>query len=128
MEYVRGTETILLVEDEEPLRKVFIELLSHLGYRVLPAANGKEAVALSDEHRGKIHVLMTDVVMPELAGPELAQQLTAKRPDMKVIFISGYPVGCSLAPDGILKPDTVLVHKPFTMRAMSAKIRELLDN
>jgi two-component system, cell cycle sensor histidine kinase and response regulator CckA len=125
LDYCRGSETILLVEDEEPLRKLCTEFLEQLGYRMLTASNAKEAVALVEGYSGKIDLLITDVVMPGLPGPELAEALLALRPDLKVIFISGYAVG-SLAPNGILKPGTVLVNKPFTIRALTAKLREVL--
>ena len=125
MDYSRGSETILLVEDEEPLRKLCTEFLEQLGYRMLTASNAKEAVALVEGYSGKIDLLITDVVMPGLPGPDLAQALLALRPDLKVIFISGYAAG-SLAPNGILKPGTVLVNKPFTIRALTAKLREVL--
>jgi two-component system, cell cycle sensor histidine kinase and response regulator CckA len=125
LDYCRGSETILLVEDEEPLRKLCTEFLEQLGYRMLTASNAKEAVALVEGYSGKIDLLITDVVMPGLPGPELAEALLALRPDLKVIFISGYAEG-SLAPNGILKPGTVLVNKPFTIRALTAKLREVL--
>jgi two-component system, cell cycle sensor histidine kinase and response regulator CckA len=125
LDYSRGSETILLVEDEEPLRKLCTEFLEQLGYRMLAASNAKEAVALVEGYSGKIDLLITDVVMPGLPGPELAEALLALRPDLKVIFISGYAEG-SLAPNGILKPGTVLVNKPFTIRALTAKLREVL--
>ena len=125
MDYSRGSETILLVEDEEPLRKLCTEFLEQLGYRMLAASNAKEAIALVEGYSGKIDLLITDVVMPGLPGPELAEALLALRPDLKVIFISGYAEG-SLAPNGILKPGTVLVNKPFTIRALTAKLREVL--
>jgi two-component system, cell cycle sensor histidine kinase and response regulator CckA len=125
LDYSRGSETILLVEDEEPLRKLCTEFLEQLGYRMLAASNAKEAVALVEGYSGKIDLLITDVVMPGLPGPELADALLALRPDLKVIFISGYAEG-SLAPNGILKPGTVLVNKPFTIRALTAKLREVL--
>ncbi|HSM85804.1 MAG TPA: response regulator, partial [Candidatus Limnocylindrales bacterium] len=88
-----------------------VELLVQLGYNVLSAAGGKDALAMAREYQGTIDVLLTDVLMPELNGPELAETLRATRPDMKVIFISGYAQG-ALAPAGILKPGTVLVNKP----------------
>jgi len=125
LDYSRGSETILLVEDEEPLRKLCTEFLEQLGYRMLGASNAKEAIALVEGYSGKIDLLITDVVMPGLPGPELAEALLALRPDLKVIFISGYAEG-SLAPNGILKPGTVLVNKPFTIRALTAKLREVL--
>ena len=92
---------------------------------MLSAANGKEALTLVEGYPDKIHLLITDVLMPELPGPELATALVAMRPDIKVIFISGYSDG-SLATNGVLKPGTVLVHKPFTIRALTAKLREVL--
>lgn len=126
MEYKTGTETILVVEDEEPLRKVVVELLSQLGYQVLSAANGKEALRLAADSRQQIHLLLTDVLMPEISGPELARRLKVQRPSLKVVFISGYDDG-SLAPDGVLPPEVVLVHKPFTVKALSGRLREVLD-
>lgn len=127
MEYSRGTETILLVEDEEPLRKVIIELLTQIGYKVLSAANGRDAMRVATVYPEKIHLLITDVIMPETSGPELAKALCAARSDLKVIYISGYTDG-SLAPEGVLRPGTVLVHKPFSVRVLSAKMREVLDS
>ena len=125
--YYRGTETILVVDDEESLRTVVVDLLSQLGYQILSAANGPEALKLAAGYSGKIDLLLTDVVMDGLPGPELAERLLQSRPEMKVIFISGFADG-SLAPDGVLKPGTVLVQKPFTIRVLSAKLREVLDN
>ncbi len=125
MDYSRGSETILLVEDEEPLRRLCSEFLEQLGYHMLSAPNGKEALALVNAYTGKIDLLITDVLMPELPGPELAKALLAIRPELKVMFISGYSDG-SLAPNGVLKPGTVLVHKPFTIKALTAKLREVL--
>ena len=93
---------------------------------MLSAAGGPEALALAQAHSGKIDVLVTDVVMDPLAGPALAEKLLHVRPEMKVIFISGY--ADALAPDGILKPGTVLLNKPFTIRLLSAKVREVLGN
>jgi DNA-binding NtrC family response regulator len=126
LSYYRGTETILLVDDEESLRNVVVDILSQLGYRMLSAASGPEALALAQEYSGKIDLLVTDVVMDPLPGPALAEQLASIRPEMKVIFISGY--ADSLAPDGVLRPGTVLVNKPFTIKILSAKLREVLEN
>ncbi len=126
MTYHRGTETILLVDDEESLRTVVVDLLRQLGYQVLSAGSGKEAITLAEAHPGKIDMLVTDVIMDELPGPELADLLLAVRPDIKVIFISGYTEG-ALSPDGVLKPGTILVQKPFTIKILSAKVREVLD-
>lgn len=115
------------MDDEESLRSVVVDLLSQLGYRILSAAGGHEALALAAEYPGRIDLLLTDVVMDPLPGPALAESLVRTRPDMKVIFISGY-ANASLAPDGILQPGTVLVNKPFTMKILSAKLREVLES
>ena len=125
LDYYRGTETILVVDDEESLRIVIVDLLNQLGYRTLSAACGNDAVKLAKEYPGKIDLLLTDVMMHPLPGPELAETLMRLRPEMKVIYISGY-ANPSLAPDGVLKPGTVLVNKPFTMKILSAKLREVL--
>jgi CheY-like chemotaxis protein len=127
LDYHRGTETILLVDDEESLRTVVVDLLSQLGYRVLSAAGGPDALQVAREYPGKIDLLLTDVVMDDLNGPELAEQLLKIRPGIKVIFISGY-ADSSLAPDGVLKPGTVLVQKPFSIKILSAKVREVLGS
>jgi DNA-binding NtrC family response regulator len=127
LEYDRGKETILVVDDEESLRTVIVDLLCHLGYCTLSAADGHEAMELAEGYAGKIDLLLTDVVMHPLPGPMLAEKLMRSRPEMKVIYISGY-ANASLAPDGVLKPGTVLVHKPFTMKILSAKLREVLEN
>jgi DNA-binding NtrC family response regulator len=127
LEYDRGKETILVVDDEESLRTVIVDLLGHLGYCTLSAANGQDAMELAQRYPGRIDLLLTDVVMQPLSGPMLAENLMRSRPEMKVIYISGY-ANASLAPDGILKPGTILVHKPFTMKILSAKLREVLED
>ncbi|HSK45694.1 MAG TPA: response regulator [Candidatus Binatia bacterium] len=127
MEYDCGKETILVVDDEDSLRTVVVDLLNHLGYSTLSAANAHDAMEVAEAYPGKIDLLLTDVVMHPLPGPVLAEKLMRSRPEMKVIFISGY-ANASLAPDGVLKPGTVLVHKPFTMKILSAKLREVLGN
>jgi DNA-binding NtrC family response regulator len=126
LDYHRGTETILVVDDEESLRVVVGDLLGQLGYNVLSASGGDEAMALAAGYSGKIDLLLSDVIMEPVPGPALAERLTAERPEMKVVFISGY-ADASLAPEGILKPGTVLVHKPFTIKILSAKLREVLE-
>jgi len=126
LDYHCGNETILVVDDEESLRTVIGDLLTQRGYNILSTANGPEALALAEKYPGKIDLLLTDVEMEPLSGPALAEALTRVRPEMKVVFISGYPA--TLAPDGTLKPGTVLVHKPFTMRILSAKLREVLES
>jgi two-component system, cell cycle sensor histidine kinase and response regulator CckA len=125
LDYHRGTETILVVDDEDSLRTVVVDLLGQLGYHTLSAGSGHEALELAAQYPGRIDLLLSDVVMDPLPGPVLAEQLTVSRPEMKVVFISGY-ADSSLAPDGILKPGTILVNKPFTIKILSAKLREVL--
>ena len=126
LDYHYGNETILVVDDEESLRTVIGDLLAQLGYNVLSTSNGPDALALAEEYPGKIDLLLTDVVMEPLSGPALAEALTRARPEMKVVFMSGY--AATLAPDGALKPGTILVHKPFTMKMLSARLREVLES
>jgi two-component system, cell cycle sensor histidine kinase and response regulator CckA len=122
LDYQRGNETILLVEDEELLRHVVVDMLGQLGYRVLGATNGKEALALAEKYSGKIDVLVTDVLLPELPGPQLANSLRSSRPNMRVIFVSG---GTDV--DEALAEKDPLLHKPFTIKMLSAKLREVLQ-
>lgn len=114
-------QTILLVEDEEPLRHIVIDLLTQLGYRVLGAANGTEALAMAERHPTGIDVLITDVLMPELAGPELAITLRSQRPNLGIIFVSGDTSADCSAVEG-----AAILQKPFTMKMLSTKLREVL--
>ncbi len=122
LDYKRGSETILLVEDEALLCQVVVEMLSHLGYNVLGAASGKEALALAREYAGKIDVLITDVLMPGLAGPLLADSLRSTRPGLKVIFVSG-----DAEAKDVLGTGDALLQKPFTLKMLSCKLREVLQ-
>lgn len=126
LSYQRGTETILLVDDEESLRTVVVDLLTQLGYHMLSAANGDQALKLAGQYRGKIDLLLTDVVMDGLPGPKLAETLRQERPEMKVIFISGFADG-SLGPDKLPPPNMMLVQKPFSIKLLSVKLREVLQ-
>ncbi len=120
-----GGETILVVEDEGPLREVTVRILDRNGYEVLAAANGPEALELASA-TGRIDLLLTDVVMPEMLGKELAERLTELRPELLVVYMSGYaqPV---LASNGSLDPDVRLIEKPFSAPALLAKVRKALD-
>lgn len=124
-DYKSGTETILFVEDLESLRHVIADSLEQLGYHVLSAGTGEEALAVAATYDGEIHLLLTDVIMPQMKGPELAQKLLVNRPRLKVIYVSGYAEGV-LAPHGVLEPGTVLLHKPFSIKILAAKLREVL--
>jgi CheY-like chemotaxis protein len=122
----RGNETILLVEDEAPLRKMLRESLSHAGYLVLEASDGVDALSKWEQQASSIDLLLTDVVMPLLNGRELAKHLTSVAPNMEVIYMSGYADDV-LAYHGTLAPGTVLIQKPFSPAGLLAKVREVLD-
>jgi CheY-like chemotaxis protein len=121
-----GTETILYVEDESVLRAVIADCLVQLGYQVLAASDGDHALALAAEHKAPIDLLLTDVRMPEMSGPELAAKLLPLRPAMKVIYVSGYPDDI-VTTHGSPGPDTVFLAKPFTIKLLAAKLREVLE-
>jgi signal transduction histidine kinase/ActR/RegA family two-component response regulator len=122
----RGTETILIVEDEEGVRRVLEEMLTQQGYRVLVAASGPEALALSEKEHGIIDLLITDVIMPKMSGRELADQLCGYRPGLKVLFVSGY-TDSAIVHHGILEQGTVFLQKPFTPEQIAGKVRHVLD-
>jgi two-component system cell cycle sensor histidine kinase/response regulator CckA len=120
----RGSETILLVEDEEEVRAVLHQILVGRGYRVLQAGSGEEALVISRLHRGAVHLLLTDVTMPEMKGPELAQRLRAERPQTPVVFMSGY--NDELLSDG--GPESPLcLQKPFSPKTLGETVRTILD-
>jgi CheY-like chemotaxis protein len=122
----RGAETVLLVEDEEPVRLLTRQLLEQLGYRVLTAGLGREALQLSAQHAGPIHLLLSDVVMPHMAGRELAQRLISERPHLRVLFMSGYTDDV-VAHHGVQAAGAAFLHKPFTPGVLAGKVREVLD-
>jgi PAS domain S-box-containing protein len=121
-----GAETLLLIEDEEPLRAMLAELLESQGYLVLQAANGEEALARADAYPGPISLLITDVVLPRLSGRATAEELARSRPELKVLFMSGY-TDDAIVRHGILQPGVSFLNKPFASQALLRKLRELLD-
>ena len=122
----RGSETILLVEDSEPLRKLTQSFLESHGFRVLVAQNGEEALQVETRHSGKIDLLLTDVVMPGINGRVLAERLLPRQPAMRVLYISGYTDNF-VARHGVLEQGMILLHKPFTEEVLIKKMREVLD-
>ncbi|MBS1854607.1 MAG: response regulator [Acidobacteria bacterium] len=122
----RGTGTILLVEDEEMVRDLMRESLAGAGYRVIDAAGPAAALALAESFRGDIHLLITDVVMPGMSGRDLADGVTRKRVDIKVLYMSGH-ADTELTESGILRPKVAFLQKPFTPAVLIEKVREILD-
>jgi PAS domain S-box-containing protein len=120
-----GTETVLLVEDEDSVRQLVRETLESRGYRVLEAANGQAALTLAASHRNQIHLLITDVIMPGLNGHELVQQLLPARPAIKVLYLSGYAQDAFPTPLAAEAQKTFL-QKPFTLQSLARKVREIL--
>ncbi len=121
-----GTETILLVEDEETVRAVTREFLALQGYTVLEAKDGVEALAVTAEHAGEIHLLLTDVVMPRMGGGELVTRLVAERPELRVLYMSGYPDD-AVVRHGLLDEQAEFLAKPFTLPALGGRVREVLE-
>jgi len=122
----RGTETVLLVEDAAAVRAVTKQVLERQGYVVLEAPDGEAALRLAQQHRGPIHLLLTDVVMPRVSGRELAERLTQVRPDMRVLYASGY-TDDSVVRHGILELGTAYLQKPFSPESLARKVRDVLD-
>ena len=122
-----GTETVLLVEDEEAVRSMVSKVLQNKGYRVLEASHGNEALEVCDKFEGPIHLMVTDVIMPQMSGRELAERLALVRPEMGVLYMSGYPDN-TIVQHGVLEPGTAFLQKPFTISALELKVREILDS
>jgi two-component system cell cycle sensor histidine kinase/response regulator CckA len=125
VEIARGEETILVVEDDPAVRGLVEEILRPVGYNVIVAENGEVAVRAAQAHKGKIDLLLTDVVMPIMGGKEVADRLAALRPGIKVLFMSGY-TGNAIAQHGTLDPDVAFIQKPFTPESLCAKVRAVL--
>jgi CheY-like chemotaxis protein len=122
----RGHETILLVEDEPDLRDLALEILAMHGYVVLVAAEADEALRLADGHAGRLDLLVTDVMMPGMSGRELAVELAARRPGLRVLYMSGYTAD-AMAGHGVLEPEIMFLQKPYSPAALAHKVREVLD-
>jgi CheY-like chemotaxis protein len=124
-EVLTGSETILVVEDEPGVRELVRKVLERYGYRVLVATTPHEALALAERHTDPIHLLMSDVVLPEMSGLSLASQMTTSRPAMRVMYMSGY-TDSAIVHHGVLDADTPFLQKPFTPEALVRKVRAVL--
>jgi CheY-like chemotaxis protein len=123
----QDAETILLVEDDETVRKFVHEVLDNDGYRLLDAANGLAALSICAQYEEPIHLLLTDVVMPEMSGRELANRLTPVRPEVKVLYMSGYTDDV-IVHHGVLDERTAFIQKPFAADVLARKVREVLGD
>jgi len=121
-----GSETVLLVEDTAPVRALASEVLRRYGYRVLEAPGASQAMLLAERHPGPIHLLLTDVAMPEESGPQLASRLVRRRPEMRVLYMSGY-MEDAIAHDGVLEPGVRFLQKPFAPDVLARRVRAVLD-
>ncbi len=122
----KGTDTVLLVEDEDQVRGILHEILDGEGYRVLSASNGEDALRIAEQHSGTIHLMVSDVVMPHMSGRELAERLTPIRPEMKVLYMSGY-TDDAIVRHGLLDEKIEFVQKPFDAATIARKVRQVLD-
>jgi CheY-like chemotaxis protein len=125
-ELLRGSETILVVEDEEDVRKLAVRILERQGYKVLEASEGLGAFLIVEEYEDSIHLLVTDVVMPKISGRELVDRMAEVRPEIKVLYMSGYTDN-AITHHGILEKGMNYLQKPFTMEGLARKVREVLD-
>jgi len=121
-----GTETLLLVEDEQAVRRASAEFLRMQGYKILEAKDGLDALSVAKQYPGAIDLLVTDVVMPNMSGGELAKELARRIPKMKFLFVSGY-AGKTVMDHHVLDLDTNFLQKPYSLKQLGAKIRTALD-
>lgn len=122
----QGTETVLLVEDEEQVRGILKQILEGQGYDVIAASSGEEALTISQDLKRDIKLMITDVVMPQMSGRELAERIIALRPNLRVLFMSGY-TDDAIVRHGLLDEKLNFIQKPFDSAAVARKVRELLD-
>jgi CheY-like chemotaxis protein len=126
VEIRQGQETVLVTEDEEQVRQMIRMILEMNGYHVLEASSGDEALAIYKQHEGQIDLIMTDVVMPQMSGRELAQSLEILHPNIKVLYMSGYTTD-AIVRHGLLEQEIAFLQKPFAPDALIRKVREVLD-
>ena len=115
-----------MVEDNEQVRDLALTILKRQGYKVLAAASGKEALDVLGRHSGPVHLVLTDVVMPEMNGKQLFDRVSSRYPDIKALYMSGY-TGNVIAHRGVIDAGVHYIQKPFSVKALAAKVREVLD-
>jgi len=120
-----GSHTILLVEDEQSLRKLAHKILKDVGYAVLEAEGGSKALEIAEQYKSRIDLLLTDVIMPGINGRMLAEKLSAARPDMKILYMSGYAEG-EIARHGFLQPSVQVLRKPFTCEELTQRVQQVI--
>jgi two-component system cell cycle sensor histidine kinase/response regulator CckA len=120
-----ASETILIVEDDETLLEVTHRSLEAAGYAIISARNPEEAIRMAERHPGPIHLMVTDVILPGINGAQLASQLSRLRPEMKVLFVSGY-TDETIVRHGVLEPGLAFLQKPFSPKALNRKVGEML--
>jgi CheY-like chemotaxis protein len=125
MNVVAGSQTILIVEDDPALLQVTHRSLEEVGYAILEARSSKEAIDISESHTGPIHLMVTDVVLPGMSGVKLAAYLSAQRPEMKVLYVSGY-TNDTVFHHGVLEPGLAFLQKPFSARTLARRVGEVL--
>jgi DNA-binding NtrC family response regulator len=123
---MKGSETILLVEDDQDVRQLTSTILKRQGYNLLEAQSGAEAMLVLASHEGPVDLLLTDVIMPNMSGSDLYELVAEKYPETKVLYMSGYTDNV-IAHQGILKKGVKFIQKPFTVQGLGVKVREVLD-
>jgi CheY-like chemotaxis protein len=126
VQYARTGETVMVIEDEEVVRDLLCAVLRDAGYQVFCAGSPHEALAVVDEHRGPIHLLVSDVILPEMHGPVIARKVQERHPSMKVLFVSGYSEN-DISDQGVLDPGIEVLQKPFSQQDLVRKVREMLE-
>ena len=119
-------QTILVVEDEDAVRRLTVSILTAHGYHILEAANGRQANTVVERHKEPIHLILTDVILPGTTGPELVEQLKALMPAAKVVYVTSYPEA-AIANHGIVAGDVAFIQKPYSVDLLVARVREILD-
>jgi DNA-binding response OmpR family regulator len=125
-ERIRGVETVLITEDESSVRNLVARILRERGYTVLEASNGQNALDIAREYTGEIHLAITDIIMPGMNGRDLGSRLETMRPDLKVLYVSGYTDN-AIVHHGILDSGVAFLQKPFTVGDLTRKVREMLN-